>query len=385
MIPDQRPDETKKKSGLDRFTRFLAATTVIVASAALVVVTVNLTGPVQIQLPNDPVTPTPDRQAPPERESDAPRDEAEADLEHGIVLLTVSTPVGNASGTGIILDEDGSILTAYHVVENAEEAFAEVASTGQTFRLELRGYDYDRDIALLEPVGSGTDFDYATISTEEVEVGDAVSAVGNAEGQGFLSVHEGEIERTVTSSLVQSVDGSPPQRSEDVMRTDADVYSGMSGGPLFNDKGEVIGVIVIGSDGEDPYGFAVPIDESMQVVEDVRNDREVDGVITSPTGSLGILTVNSREDTTRGSNLAQQAVDGLEVIRFLGRSSAQHFGIHRGDVITAINGTPVIWASDLSEILRDTKPRDTAIVTVYRHDTGAWEDIELLIGRREWM
>lgn len=298
----------------------------------------------------------------------------------GIVLIDAWTPTGAATGTGMILPGTDEILTAYHVVEDAEFVDVELADTGERFTVDLLGYSYERDIALLDIEGDN-DLPSVRIDDDGFAVDDEVLAVGNADGQGFLSEFEGTVIHENTYSYVLTDDGSPDEYFEGLIETSAAVVGGVSGGPLFDAENEVIGVVVIGGADDDPGGMAVPVTDALGIVDQVRAGDHSGTVRVDPTASLGVLTLNSRVDESLADPFATQRVDGLMVWDYLGDSAAKRAGLEFGDVITGFDGEPIMYASELSKVLRDHAPGDRVSLQVTRAD-GTPDDVEVELGER---
>ncbi|MDO5495841.1 MAG: trypsin-like peptidase domain-containing protein [bacterium] len=299
----------------------------------------------------------------------------------GVVVLEGDFEGLLSTGTGMILTESGEVLTAYHVVEGTSEMLALDPDSGETYELELRGYHYERDIALLQVVGEGGPFTTVAIDEDGIAVGDSATVLGNANGQGYLSEETGKVVALDDWTFVASTDGSPAQRASGLIRTDVPVVSGHSGGPMMDEEGEVTGVVVIGSTGPGADGYAVPIAEALQIVESIRGEADAEGVVAGPTASLGIVTTNSRASADDGSPLELQDVDGLQIVRFLEGSAAWRAGLRHGDVITSLDGEAVRYSITLARMLREREPKETVALGVMRAD-GTAEEIEVVLGER---
>ena len=159
-------------------------------------------------------------------------------------------------GTGIILREDGHILTNNHVIAGAD--FITVTlHNGDSYRGRLVGGDTNPDVAILKIEATGLE-PAATGSSAELQVGEDVIAIGHA-----LALAGGPtVSKGVISALGRSIDGGLQETFVDLIQTDASINPGNSGGPLVNDRGEVIGVNTAALGGGEGIGFAINIDDS---------------------------------------------------------------------------------------------------------------------------
>ena len=260
-----------------------------------------------------------------------------------------------SSGTGFIISADGYILSNYHVVEGARRLTV-MTYMGQEYEAKLVGYDQINDVAILKV--EATDLDPVTIgSSEELIVGDQVVAIGNPLGELTSSLTVGYIsakDRTINT------DGN----LINMMQTDAAINPGNSGGPLFNMKGEVIGITTAKYSGSttsgasiEGIGFAIPIADVVAMTEDLiangyRTNQAYLGVsvmdLDSSTASMYSLPVGS---------YVQSVVEG---------SCAEKAGILPKDIIVAVGSYAVEGNSTLQSALRKFRAGDTTTVTVYR-------------------
>ena len=161
----------------------------------------------------------------------------------GVVLVNTVTPTGEGAGTGVVLSADGLVLTNYHVVEDSSTVKVTVATTGDTYDAEVVGHDQTADVALLQLDGA-EDLATAKLDDDGISPDDAVTAVGNAEGQGFLSAVTGTIvaeDQSITAGEGHGPFGSAEDLTG-LIETDAAVVPGYSGGPLLDDENEVVGI-----------------------------------------------------------------------------------------------------------------------------------------------
>ena len=260
-----------------------------------------------------------------------------------------------SSGTGFIISADGYILSNYHVVEGASRLTV-ITFMGDEYEARLVGFDQMNDVAILKV--EAANLPTVTIgSSDELIVGDQVVAIGNPLGELTSSLTVGYIsakDRTINT------DGN----LINMMQTDAAINPGNSGGPLFNMKGEVIGITTAkysGSTGSgasiEGIGFAIPIADVMSMTEDLI----ANGYRTNQ-AYLGVSVRDLPADTAEMYSLPT----GSYILEVTEGSCAQAAGIQPKDIIIAIGEYPVEGNSTLQAALRKFKAGDTTTVTVFR-------------------
>jgi S1-C subfamily serine protease len=300
-------------------------------------------------------------------------------------------------GSGFVISDDGEILTNAHVVTDAattgspsrplheaSEIYVQFADRNQV-QAEIVGFDPFADVALLKVDPEGLDLAPLSLGSEtDVQVGDAVAAIGSPFGQNqSLSVG-------VVSATNRSIDSLTDFGIDGALQTDASINPGNSGGPLLDADGEVVGInqqIQTASGGNEGVGFAVPIDLAERAVEQLRDKGEVAyayaGVTTQPlypqlADRLGIdvdtgALVSEVVPNSPADDAGLQA--GNEQIRFQGREVDAG-----GDVITAVNGETVTDNADLPRIVSRLDPGDVVTLDIIRD--GNEDQIELTLGER---
>tara|TARA_R110002110_G_scaffold6407_31_gene31980 strand:- start:92 stop:1192 length:1101 start_codon:yes stop_codon:yes gene_type:complete len=254
-------------------------------------------------------------------------------------------------GSGFIISPDGQIVTNQHVVDGAETVTVKLAD-GRSFDAEVVGSDSLTDIALLR---IDADVDLPTVdfgSSEVLRVGDEVVAVGNPFGLG------GTVTSGIVSALSRDIRSGP---FDEFIQTDAAINRGNSGGPLFNNDGEVVGVntaIISPGGGSVGIGFAVPSDLVQTVVIDLADD----GLI-----ARGWLGVNIRPMTEEIANvLGYDTPKGAVVEAVTKDSPAAKAGLHKGDIILSFGQKPINDLRDLTRAVAATAPDQTTDITVLR-------------------
>ena len=277
---------------------------------------------------------------------------------------TSDSSVSPASeGSGIIMSEDGYIITNAHVVEGAT-SLKVMTSDGETYEAQLIGSDTVTDLAVVKIDATGlTAAEFG--SSEDLRVADKVMAIGNPGGH--------ELSSSVTigyvSALNRAIANNTTGYTMEYIQTDAAINPGNSGGALINEYGQVVGInsAKISATGYEGLGFAIPIDTAQPIISDLIQygyvkDRAVLGIsgqfIDSMTGRFYGLP--------QGEYVAQ-----------LNSSEAQASGLQVGDVITAIDGQQLDSESTLRSAILSKKPGDTVTLQVYRSSTQKAATVEL--------
>ena len=272
-------------------------------------------------------------------------------------------------GTGFIISADGQIVTNHHVIAGADSVLVKLPE-GREFQATVVGSDPLTDIALLR-VEAAEDLPAIGFgSSDAMRPGDEVFAVGHPFGLGG----------TVTSGIVSAT--SRDIRSgpyDDFIQTDAAINRGNSGGPLFNNAGEVIGVntaIFSPDGGSVGIGFAVPSDLVQTIIADLADD----GTITR--GWLGVQIRPMSEEVA--GVLGYDAPRGAVIEAVTEGSPADRAGLSEGDIILSFNGTEVEELRDLTRAVADTAPDAIADVVVLHRGTEVTRRVTIgALGRNE--
>lgn len=293
-------------------------------------------------------------------------------------LLGIQT--SNAvSGSGFIITSDGYIVTNYHVIEKAYEEGYDVSVilyNGESYPAEIVGVEDENDIAVLKIEATG--LSAATLgSSSDMMVGETVYAIGNPLGELNFSMTGGMVsalDRNITT-YDYTENGQPVSTSTNNMfQFDAAVNEGNSGGPVYNDRGQVIGIVTAKyqDSGVEGLGFAIPIDDVVDIIDDLMNKGYVTGK-----AYFGI-TVNTVDST-----VAQyyNMVEGAYVYSVADGSCCDKAGLKVEDIITAINDTEITSAADLINAKRDYSAGDTVTLKVYRD--GEYMDIQVTLDEEQ--
>ncbi len=268
----------------------------------------------------------------------------------------------NSLGSGFIISTDGFVLTNAHVVESADEITVKL-NDKREFKAKVIGSDKRTDIALLKIEATGLPA-VKFGDANKLKVGEWVIAIGSPFG----------FENTVTAGIVSAKGRSLPQENfVPFIQTDAAVNPGNSGGPLFNMRGEVIGInsqIYSRTGGFMGLSFAIPID----VANDIASQLKASGRITR--GRIGVVIQPVTKDLAESFGMGKAA--GALVSSVEKGSPAEKGGIEAGDVILKFDGKTVVSSEDLPRLVGATKPGTKAAVQLMRNK--ATKDVSVVVG-----
>jgi serine protease Do len=253
------------------------------------------------------------------------------------------------AGSGFIVSPDGVILTNAHVVRDASEVTVKLQDRRE-YRAKVLGSDPKTDVAVLKidaknlpvvPIGN----------TRNLQVGEWVLAIGSPYG----------LESTVTAGVVSAKGRSLPNDSVPFIQTDVAVNPGNSGGPLFNTRGEVVGInsqIYSQTGGYQGLSFAIPIDVAVRIKDQIVTTGKVQHA------KLGVTV----QDVNQGfaDSFKLESPDGALVSNVERGSSADKAGLKSGDVIRKVNGQPIVAGGDLTAIVSIAKPGEKMGLEVWR-------------------
>jgi len=269
-------------------------------------------------------------------------------------------------GSGFIIDEEGHILTNYHVIEGVSTVKVTLYDD-RTLDAQVVGTDPQDDLALLkvDPSKVGDIMPLPLGDSDAVKPGQMAIALGAPFGLG------GSITVGVISGVGRALRDVTGREITDVLQTDAAINPGNSGGPLLNSKGEVIGInTAIESPDSGAYGigFAVPINTAKSVLPSLLKGEDIGGrkVEEGKTGRawLGIEGQTVTTELAKALNLVVEY--GAYVVEVIAGSPANRAGLTKGDVITAVDGETITSMEDLVDYLNSKKPGDNVSLTAYR-------------------
>lgn len=281
----------------------------------------------------------------------------------GLISAEPERRTGSSAGqgSGVIVDEEGLILTNFHVIVGATKIVVQL-DDGRERLASVVGVDEYTDLAVIKIEADGLS---AAIwgDSDALQQGDSVWAVGSPYG----------LENSITFGIVSAKgrDGIGQSNYQDLVQTDAAVNPGNSGGALVNEKGELVGIntFIVG-DYYKGISFAIPSNSAREVVEELKNqDDEPRGWLGV---RLGLVSARRIEDPS-------ETVPGAIVIDVLIDSPAHGAGIKRNDVIVRWQDTAVETARDLSTIVAETAPNTKAAVELIRDSERM--TLEVTVGR----
>lgn len=268
-------------------------------------------------------------------------------------------------GSGVIVSEDGHILTNAHVVKDADEIMVNL-SDKRSFKAKVIGADPESDIAVIKIDAKGLPIARFGDSSK-LRVGEIVLAVGNPFG----------LNRTVTSGIVSATGRTNVGiiDYEDFIQTDAAINPGNSGGPLVNIYGEVIGLntaIATRSGGYQGIGFAIPGNSAKLIMEDLVKTGKV---------RRGLLGVNIQDmNEALAKSFGRSESTGALVSQVVPGSPAEKAGVKAGDIILKLDGEDISGAAHLKNLVGRVKPGTDAKLTVFRD--GKTLSLKVSIGEK---
>lgn len=256
-----------------------------------------------------------------------------------------------SSGSGILVNENGYILTNNHVIENAQEIRV-ILSDGRKFNAKLVGQDIKTDLAVIK-IEVNDSLPIATLGdSSKVRIGEWAIAIGNPFS----------LDKTVTVGVISGIGRSNMGITdyEDFIQTDASINPGNSGGPLLNLKGEVVGIntAIIGQGRG--IGFAIPINMAKNVMAQLILQGKV------VRGYLGIIIEPVTSEVAEKYKLKIE--DGVLISKILENSPAEKGGLKTGDVIIEFNGNKIKDVQELQRITAETNPGEKVPIKIFRND-----------------
>jgi serine protease Do len=261
---------------------------------------------------------------------------------------------GQAIGSGFVISEDGYVLTNNHVVSGAVEISVSFED-GREFGAKLLGKDPDIDVALLQ-IKSDEKFKPVKIgNSDNIKVGQWALSVGNPHG----------FNNTLTLGIISATgrSGYGIGTYEDYIQTDAAINQGNSGGPLFNSKGEVVGIntaIISETGGNIGIGFAIPINIAAHAVEFLKDGKKVKHSI------IGVA-LDQNYNIQKAKYLGLDGVNGALVLQVGANTPAQKAGMQRGDVILEIDERKVNNYSHAQSLIANKMPGEKITFKIWRN------------------
>lgn len=293
----------------------------------------------------------------------SPSSSASADISAAIVNINGTVPGGRIAGTGMIISSDGTVLTNNHVVAGTSDLTAQVGAHGRVYNATVVGVDPTQDVAVIRLQGASA---MATVPLENsgvVNLGDDVTAEGNALGHnGAPVVVTGQIISLDQTLTVRSEGNNTENALAGLIQFNAPIQPGDSGGPLLDEEHRVIGMDTAGSpttgDQTAIYGAAIPIDTAVGIAHQIIAGTSSPYIQSGHSGVLGLAVADT---STR---------DGAKVISLTGGEAGALAGIVLSDVITSFAGTAITSAADFQTASQGWRPGDQVSIS-WRDGAGA--------------
>jgi S1-C subfamily serine protease len=364
---------------------------------------------------------------------------ASRSLGSGVVVIesNLAYQGGQGAGTGMVLSSSGRILTNNHVIQGATTIRVIVPGTDRSYSAKVVGYSASDDVALIQASGASGLETITPGNSGAVNVGDAVTALGNAGGTGSLTPAPGHVtglDRTITAS---DETGADSEQLSGLIETDANVQPGDSGGPLLDGSGHVIGMDSAASTGSQfafgdgqsggADGYAIPIAHALAIVKQIESGRGSSSVHVGGTAFLGVQVEaaatssgyggdqsgngygydpnggsgygydpnggsgygydpygdgsqsSSSGDGSQGSSSGATQAGGAVIAGTVQGGPADNAGLAQGDTITAVDGHTIDSPDALTTLLQTKRPG--AMVSVaYVDQNGASQSVDVTLG-----
>ena len=277
------------------------------------------------------------------------------------IIAAASSDFGEESvGSGIVMTQDGYIITNHHVVENSG-SIEVILDDGSDYTARVVGTDSRSDLAVIKIDASELSA-AAFGNSDQLEPGDLAVAIGNPAGI--------QLQNSVTSGIISAInrDIVIGDREMTLIQTDASINPGNSGGPLVNEYGQVIGIntIKIGISYYEGLGFAIPINTAKPIIDELISRGYIKG---RPSIGLNGSFLTGREARLHSS------VEGMYIEHVHPQSDAHRKGLRRGDIITKVDGEPFTSVDAIKALRSRHKAGDQVRLTVYRNG----ESVELSV------
>lgn len=286
-----------------------------------------------------------------------------------VVMIYAETATSYGYGTGFFISADGYIATNHHVIADATTVSVKLYS-GKSLQATVVGSSASDDLAVLKIDGNR----YPCVQfgdSDSLKVGERAVAIGHPSGedapwsttQGIISALNREITVTGNGTIEELT----------MIQTDAPVNPGNSGGPLFNSRGEVIGIVTRKLTNNEGIGFAIPMNGAKQILERIMKTGSSDGVHSSvskvrPTIGIQAATVKQGDAYTYKGQKYQADCNGVMVSSIVSGGSAEGV-LEVSDIIVALDGKEVLTVDEMIQALYSYEVGDTVLLTVNRHGT----------------
>ena len=287
----------------------------------------------------------------------------------GSSILGTSTEEELGLGTGIIVSENGYILSNSHVTGGKYSSCYVTLEDKNTYSGEVVWADFDLDLSITKI--NADNLKYAKLGdSEKIRIGEETYAIGNPIGY--------EFRRTVTAGIISALnrtikidEDNKSTYMSNLIQTDATINPGNSGGPLINSKGEVIGVNTVKITSAEGIGFAIPINVIKPIVEKFVNQGNFEEA------TLGIFIYD--QDIAQYLSLSSNVINGIYVSQVVVNGPAYGTDLKEGDIITSIDNVQLRTINNLREYLYKKNPGDEVILNVLRGKIN--KDVKIKLGR----
>lgn len=270
-------------------------------------------------------------------------------------------------GTGVIVSDNGYIVTNWHLAGNKYSSCYVTLEDGTVYNGNTVWADSDLDLAIVKIATKGLKY-MALGDSEHIRVGDEVYAIGNPIGI--------EFQRTVTSGIISGLnrtikieEKNTSSYMEDLIQTDASINQGNSGGPLINRKGEVIGINSVKIESAEGIGFAVPINIIKPIIESFTSKDEFEEAY------LGIFAYDKEVIKYLKNNVDFEG--GIYVVKISKDGPVAKTNIKIGDIITKIDGNNINKMSELRKYIYQKKPGDKVELVINRNNKEYKTEVKL--------
>ncbi|MGH9030110.1 MAG: S1C family serine protease [Acidimicrobiales bacterium] len=307
------------------------------------------------------------------------------------VNIVVDYNVAEGAGTGMVLTPNGEVLTNNHVIEGATTISVTDVGNGKTYTATVVGYDRSHDVAVLQLNGASGLQTVSLGNSSNISNGDAVVAIGNANGTGGTPSYAGG-SITATKQSITATDelSSSSEQLSGLLETNADIISGDSGGPLVNTSGQVIGMDTASSEAGGGFqfqspsneGFAIPVNQAVTTAKSAEAGVATTTVHIGQTAFLGVQVAPGSSCPSSGgfggfggfggsgNGGSSGSASGALICGAVTGSPAAQAGISNGDVITSVDGHAVTSANTLTDVMvADEKP-NTTVKVLYTDSSG---------------
>ncbi len=271
--------------------------------------------------------------------------------------------VTEGAGSGVIISEDGYIITNHHVIDGASEVTVRLKD-GTEYTAQIIGSDEESDIAVIKIDATGLQTAVLGDSST-LAVGETCIAIGNPLG---------ELGGTVTEGIISALDReiAIDGQTMTLLQTSAAINPGNSGGGLFNAKGELIGIVnaKTSASGIEGLGFAIPVNTAKDIAEELINNGYVTGRV-----QLGVTLLTIADDQTAAQYRVSEK--GVYISEISANSDAYYGGMKVGDRIVSLNGQDITTADEVKQVIEDSSVGDVLKFTVIRN--GESVDLEITL------